>query len=244
MTVAGAARRRDGHVTQERMLEEAMTAIAEDGLSSLTMSALAERLGTSGGHILYYFGSKDLLLLAALRWSEAALAEERRALLSRRITAERKLDRFLRLYLPRGPRDPRWTLWIELWARTPGNSALGEAQEELDRGWHEDLEALLAGGVARRRFAPLDAAARASELLALLDGLSTRVVLGQQSGRDPRPALEVARSAVRALVTPYAPDAGEGPGVAAEGPGVAGGGPGVAAEGPGSIGNTPDGAAS
>ncbi|MEV6247587.1 TetR/AcrR family transcriptional regulator [Streptomyces sp. NPDC051742] len=203
--MARTARRRDGHVTQERMLEEAMAAIAEDGLASLTMSALAERLGTSGGHILYYFGSKDLLLLAALRWSEAALAEERRALLSRRTTAERKLDHFLRLYLPRGPRDPRWTLWIELWARTPGNSALREAQEELDRGWQEDLEALLSAGVARRRFAPLDAGARASELLALLDGLSTRVVLGQESGRDPRPALEAARSAARALVAPYAP---------------------------------------
>jgi AcrR family transcriptional regulator len=182
------------------MLEEAMAAIAEDGLASLTMSALAERLGTSGGHILYYFGSKDLLLLAALRWSEAALAEERRALLARRITAERKLDLFLRLYLPRGPRDPRWTLWIELWARTPGNPALREAQAELDAGWQEDLEALLTAGAARGRFAPLDADARASELLALLDGLSTRVVLGQEPGRDPRPALEIARSAARALI--------------------------------------------
>ncbi|MEV7566456.1 TetR/AcrR family transcriptional regulator [Streptomyces tanashiensis] len=201
--MAGAARRRDGHVTQERMLEEAMAAIAENGLASLTMSALAERLGTSGGHILYYFGSKDLLLLAALRWSEAALAEERRALLARRVTAERKLDLFLRLYLPRGPRDPRWTLWIELWARTPGNAALREAQAELDTGWQEDLEALLAAGAARRRFAPLDAGARASELLALLDGLSTRVVLGQETGPDPRPALETARSAARALIPPY-----------------------------------------
>ncbi|MFD7570572.1 TetR family transcriptional regulator C-terminal domain-containing protein [Streptomyces sp. NPDC059810] len=148
--------------------------------------------------------------------------------------AELTLDRFLRLYLPRGPRDPRWTLWIELWARTPGNSALGEAQEELDRGWHEDLEALLAGGVARRRFAPLDAAARASELLALLDGLSTRVVLGQASGRDPRPALEVARSAVRALVAPYAPDAGDGPDGSGDGTGVAD-------DRPGAVGNSPDG---
>ncbi|MGW7428050.1 TetR/AcrR family transcriptional regulator [Streptomyces sp. NPDC054861] len=197
------ARRRDGHITQERMLEEAMAAIAEDGLAALTMSALAERLGTSGGHILYYFGSKDLLLLAALRWSESALADERRSLLSRRLTAERKLDLFLRLYLPRGPRDPRWTLWIELWARTPANESLGEAQRELDRGWQEDLEALLAKGVAQRRFAPMDAAevtARASELLALLDGLSTRVVLGQEQGRDPRPALEAARAAAARLV--------------------------------------------
>lgn len=188
-----------------------MTAIAEDGLASLTMSALAERLGTSGGHILYYFGSKDLLLLAALRWSEAALAEERRALLARRTTAERKLDLFLRLYLPRGTRDPRWTLWIELWARTPGNSALREAQDELDRGWQEDLEALLTAGVERRRFAPLDAAARASELLALLDGLSTRVVLGQESRRDPRPALEAARSAARRLIPPYAAEDADTP---------------------------------
>ncbi|MFE2010356.1 TetR/AcrR family transcriptional regulator [Streptomyces sp. NPDC059491] len=209
--MAGAARRRDGHVTQERMLEEAMTAIAEDGLASLTMSALAERLGTSGGHILYYFGSKDLLLLAALRWSEAALAEERRALMARRLTAERKLDLFLRLYLPRGPRDPRWTLWIELWARTPGNGSLREAQEELDQGWQQDLEALLAAGVARRRFAPLDTAARASELLALLDGLSTRVVLGQKSRGDPRPALEAARSAARLLIAPYPPGEDDGP---------------------------------
>ncbi|MEU7072836.1 TetR/AcrR family transcriptional regulator [Streptomyces narbonensis] len=204
--MAGAARRRDGNVTQERMLEEAMAVIAEQGLTSLTMSALAERLGTSGGHILYYFGSKDLLLLAALRWSEAALAGERGALLARRIPAERKLDLFLRLYLPRGPRDPRWTLWIELWARTPGNTALREAQDALDRDWQEDLETLLAAGVARRRFAPLDATARASELLALLDGLSTRVVLGQDSGRDARPALEAARSAARLLIAPYAPD--------------------------------------
>ncbi|MEU5217135.1 TetR/AcrR family transcriptional regulator [Streptomyces sp. NPDC020807] len=200
--MAGAARRRDGSVTQERMLEEAMAAIAEDGLAALTMSALAERLGTSGGHILYYFGSKDLLLLAALRWSETALAEERRALLARRITAERKLDLFLRLYLPRGPRDPRWTLWIELWARTPGNAELRTAQAELDRGWQEDLEEVLTAGVTRRRFAPLDAPARASELLALLDGLSTRVVLGQESGRDARPALEAARAAARLLVPP------------------------------------------
>lgn len=178
-----------------------MAAIAEDGLASLTMSALAERLGTSGGHILYYFGSKDLLLLAALRWSEAALAEERRALLARRVAAERKLDLFLRLYLPRGPRDPRWTLWIELWARAAGNDALREAQVELDRSWQEDLENLLATGVARGRFAPLDTTARASELLALLDGLSTRVVLGQ----GPEGALEVARSAALALVPRGAP---------------------------------------
>ncbi|MFJ7068546.1 TetR/AcrR family transcriptional regulator [Streptomyces sp. NPDC101115] len=182
------------------MLEEAMTAIAEDGLAALTMSALAERLGTSGGHILYYFGSKDLLLLAALRWSEAALAEERRQLLARRLSAPRRLDLFLGLYLPRGPRDPRWTLWIELWARIPANEELRAAQRELDRAWQDDLEALLTKGVERGHFAPTDVPARASELLALLDGLSTRVVLADDPVAAPRAALESARRAAELLV--------------------------------------------
>ncbi|MGP3685039.1 TetR/AcrR family transcriptional regulator [Streptomyces sp. IBSNAI002] len=200
--MAGAARRRDGQVAQERMLEEAMAAIAEDGLAALTMSALAERLGTSGGHILYYFGSKDRLLLEALRWSEAQLTVERSELMSRRVTAGRKLALFVELYLPRGPRDPRWTLWIELWARTASNEPLRAAQQEIDDGWQRDLESLLAKGVAQGRFAAgLDVPGRASELLALLDGLSTRVVLGQP-GSDRPLALERARSAAAALVPP------------------------------------------
>ncbi|MFB6673860.1 TetR/AcrR family transcriptional regulator [Streptomyces sp. NPDC057684] len=197
--MAATARRRDGQVAQERMLEEAMTAIAEDGLASLTMSALGKRLGTSGGHILYYFGSKDRLLLEALRWSESGLADQRRALLSRRVTAERKLDQFVELYLPRGPRDPRWTLWIELWARTSTDEALREAQDELDRGWQEDLETLLDRGVEQGRFAPLDTAERASQLLALLDGLSTRIVIGQR-GVERSAVLATARSAAERLV--------------------------------------------
>ncbi|MFB6783190.1 TetR/AcrR family transcriptional regulator [Streptomyces sp. NPDC056352] len=198
--MAATTRRRDGHLARERMLEEAMTAIAEDGLAGLTMSALAKRLGTSGGHILYYFGSKDRLLLEVLGWSESVLAEERRALLAGRAGAERKLGQFVELYLPRGPRDPRWTLWIELWARTASNEPLRQAQAEIDRGWQEDLESLLAKGVRQGRFAEdLDTAARASELLALLDGLSTRVVLGQR-GADRASALRMALSATERLV--------------------------------------------
>lgn len=195
-----ATRRRDGHLARERMLEEAMTAIAEDGLAGLTMSALAKRLGTSGGHILYYFGSKDRLLLEVLGWSESALAEERRTLLAGRTGAERKLGQFIELYLPLGLRDPRWTLWIELWARTASNEPLRQAQAEIDRGWQEDLESLLAKGVRQGRFAEdLDTATRASELLALLDGLSTRVVLGQR-GADRASALRMALSATERLV--------------------------------------------
>ncbi|MDI2126418.1 TetR/AcrR family transcriptional regulator [Yinghuangia seranimata] len=180
------------------MLEEAVTAIAENGLAGLTMAGLAERLGTSGGHILYYFGSKDQLLLAALRWSEDKLAEERTAVLARRVQPPRKLDLFLDLYLPVGARDPRWMLWIELWARTAGNDELRSAQEEIDAGWQRDLAAILADGTARGAFTVDELDADTSELLALLEGLSTRVVLGL-AGATRADALTAARRAAARL---------------------------------------------
>ncbi|MFI1579819.1 TetR/AcrR family transcriptional regulator [Embleya sp. NPDC020630] len=194
-----ATRRRDGRIAQDRMLEEAVAAIAENGLAALTMSGLAERLGTSGGHILYYFGSKDQLLLAALRWSEDRLTEERTRLLARRVAADRKLDLFLDLYLPVGPRDPRWMLWVELWARTAGNAELLAAQDEIDLGWQRDLATVLARGAAKGVLVVDDPAMAASELLALLEGLSTRTVLGL-GGTTREGALVLARRATGRLV--------------------------------------------
>ncbi|WP_439675178.1 TetR/AcrR family transcriptional regulator [Embleya sp. MST-111070] len=194
-----ATRRRDGRIAQDRMLEEAVAAIAENGLAALTMSGLAERLGTSGGHILYYFGSKDQLLLAALRWSEDRLTEERTRLLARRVAADRKLDLFLDLYLPVGPRDPRWMLWVELWARTAGNAELLAAQDEIDLGWQRDLAAVLARGAAKGVLVVDDPAVAASELLALLEGLSTRTVLGL-GGTTREGALVLARRATGRLL--------------------------------------------
>lgn len=196
-----AARRKDGRIAQDRMLAEAVAAIAEDGLAALTMAGLAERLGTSGGHILYYFGSKDQLLLAALRWSEERLAAERAELLARRVRAPRKLDLFFALYLPDGPRDPRWMLWLELWARTAGNDELRHAQEEIDRGWQADLERVLGSGAERGAWVVEEVATAASDLLALLEGLSTRVVLGL-AGTGREDALRAARRAAGRLGAP------------------------------------------
>ncbi|MFD6418128.1 TetR/AcrR family transcriptional regulator [Streptomyces sp. NPDC060194] len=203
-----AEQRRPGNDLRTRTLEEATAVIAEHGLASLTMASLAKRLGTSGGHLLYYFRSKDLLLVEALRYSEAALTEERAALLTRRVRPARRVELFVDLYLPAGPRDPRWMLWIELWARAGTNAELRSAQEELDRGWQRDLEAVIARGVDLGAFAVDDVAGRSAQLLALLDGLSTRVVLSQ-SGTERAQATALAHSAAAALI-PRSADAGEG----------------------------------
>src|SRR4051812_12082929 len=100
----------------------AMAAIADRGLAELTIAGLGREVGMSSGHVLYYFGSKDELLLQTLEWSEDQLGAERRALLSRPVPPRERLEAVVDLYLADGPRDPRWVLWSEVWTR----SQLGE----------------------------------------------------------------------------------------------------------------------
>ncbi len=155
-----------------------MAAITEHGLAELTMAGLARRLGTSGGHILYYFGSKDQVLVETLRWSEERLAPRRAELVAGSAPAGERLAGYVDLYLPTGAADPRWLLWVDVWSRTIAVPELREAQAELDRGWHEDLVRLVDDGVRAGEFAPTDAEAFSVRLRAMLDGFSTQIVIG------------------------------------------------------------------
>ena len=63
--------------SREKILKAAMDAISERGMFALRMQDVGERVGMSPGHILYYYRSKQRLLLETLRWSEDRLAEPR-----------------------------------------------------------------------------------------------------------------------------------------------------------------------
>ncbi|MHA6759147.1 TetR/AcrR family transcriptional regulator [Streptacidiphilus sp. PAMC 29251] len=163
---------------REEVFAAAMAAIAEHGLAELTMAGLGRRLGMSGGHLLYYFGSKDQLLLETLRWSEDELGERRRAALAAPASAVARLDAYVALYLPTGPGDPRWTLWVEVWGRSLAVESMRTGQAAIEAAWRTDLIALLREGISAREFRPVAPARFAVRLSALLDGFGTPVVTG------------------------------------------------------------------
>lgn len=156
-----------------------METIAEQGLERLTMAGLGRIVGMSSGHLLYYFKSKDELLLQTLQWSEEQLGAERRTALARQIPARERLDIFVSLYLPEGHRDPAWALWLEVWNRSQNaDDEVRARQLELELAWHRDLVALLVEGMARGEFRTVDADRYATRLRALLDGFGTHLVVG------------------------------------------------------------------
>ncbi|MCT9007184.1 TetR/AcrR family transcriptional regulator [Streptomyces sp. NPDC054766] len=171
---------------REEVLAVAMEMIAERGLEKLTMAALGREVGMSSGHLLYYFRSKDELLLRTLEWSEGRLGAERGRLLAARGTARERLDAYVSLYVPDGHRDPHWTLWLEVWNHSQNaDDDARERQVAIEGAWHRDLVALLAEGVSRGEFRAVDPDRFAARLRALLDGFSIHVAIGLRgTGRD------------------------------------------------------------
>ncbi|WP_406429779.1 TetR/AcrR family transcriptional regulator [Streptomyces sp. NBC_01589] len=174
-----APRRRNTAPPREEVLAAAMATIAERGLDGLTMAGLGREVSMSSGHLLYYFRTKDELLLQALEWSEGRLGTQRSELLARQTPVRERLDAYVDLYIPDGHRDPHWTLWLEVWNRSQNADADARArQAAIERAWHRDLVALLAEGASRGEFRAVDAERYATRLRALLDGFSIHVAIG------------------------------------------------------------------
>ncbi|MGW2421813.1 TetR/AcrR family transcriptional regulator [Streptomyces sp. NPDC001709] len=201
--MAGAARARKNAPPREEVLAAAMDMIAERGLEKLTMAALGREVGMSSGHLLYYFRSKDELLLQTLEWSEGRLGAERGRLLTRPGTAHERLSAYVDLYVPDGHRDPHWTLWLEVWNRSQNADDDARArQSAIEGAWHRDLVALIAEGVSRGEFRRVDADRFAARLRALLDGFSIHVAIGLR-GTDRDQVLSHVREFIEdALVVP------------------------------------------
>lgn len=162
---------------REQVLSATLEMVAEQGLSKVTMASLAARLGTSGGHLLYYFGTRNGLLLETLRWSEAQYAVQRAPILEKAAAGEAGIDTlvsFAEVFLALDQKDPRWLLWLELWARAPYDAELAAAQRDIDADWHADLVRLL--GDCAPDLA--DHGGTSERLRAMWDGFSIGIVTG------------------------------------------------------------------
>jgi AcrR family transcriptional regulator len=170
---------------RRRVLLAAVDAFAERGAQGVRLKDISDRVGMSPGHILYYFGRKDRVLLETLRWSESELASARRAELARYRSPWRAIERFVDLYLPVSASDPRWNLWAQVSAQPPGDAEGQQQIAELERGWIADLAEWVARGVETGAFGSVDHEAFALRWVLLMNGIAEQVRL-EVPGHDER----------------------------------------------------------
>jgi AcrR family transcriptional regulator len=171
--VATQREHRDGNERREHVLNAAMEAIAEVGVDKLRMTDIAKKAGMTPGHILYYFGRKDRILVETLHWSETELERRRAEALAGIPDPHGKLQQFIVLYLPTGRDDMRWRLWTQVWAHPQRDP---ETLAELERSfetWRRDLAGILEAGDMTS-----DAATVATLICYALDGISVDYLTG------------------------------------------------------------------
>jgi AcrR family transcriptional regulator len=194
----GPASTENGQRSRERVLQAALDLITEAGIDQLRVAEIARRAAMSSGQVMYYFTSKEHILLETLAWQDQQDSRQARAALAKVTGAWRQLERFIGFYLPAGPADPTWILWLEAWARAPHDRQVTQLMEDLWRPWREELAAIVARGVQEGAFTPPAAIDDFTlRFAAQLDGLAI-VSLRQMHRPTRKHVVDLAMTAARA----------------------------------------------
>lgn len=167
-----------GAATRAKVLAAALTAIAEVGPDRVRVQDVADRAGISTGHVMYYFGSRDRILIDTLLLSEADLTEQLAQRVRRASGPVEAIEKLTRIYLPSGPNDVRWKLWAQLIARPPTDPETLQHLATVIDAWAQSLAAVLSAGVDEGLLTCEDPADLAYRTCRLMDGYSLEVLLG------------------------------------------------------------------
>ena len=161
-----------------KVLKAAMEVMAEVGPDRVRVQDIAARAGMSAGHVMYYFGNRDRILVDTLLQSEADLVAARDRRVASAESPREALDRLVRLYLPSGAHDVRWKLWAQLVARPPQDADTLRAYAAVIDSWAEALACVVREGAAAGAFVCDDADELAYRTCRLMDGYALEVLLG------------------------------------------------------------------
>jgi AcrR family transcriptional regulator len=187
-----------GRPARQRILAAAVRRIAREGIEGVRIARIAMDAGVSPALVHYHFATREELLAEALDYSYN-YAEERRISSGSEAASTHagRLELMLDGCLPSSPElHDDWLLWLELWHQAARNEELRPFAGELYSRLHAWFADEIAAGVAAGEFSRCDPDEVADRILALLDGVGVRTIVG-----DPQMTLARARQTVRAAVS-------------------------------------------
>ena len=165
-----------GDRRRRQIVEAALEEIRAQAVADVQLAAIAARAELRPSHVLYYFGSRDEVLIAAVAHAEEQLAGGRGERLRAIADPTERLAAFVDAYLPDDRHDPVWKLWIEGWLRSPSRAEFTAVGQEADRGWMDDLVACLEHVTAAGGTLPEPEPVSARRFIWFLDGLAVHVL--------------------------------------------------------------------
>jgi AcrR family transcriptional regulator len=190
------------------MLRAAAELICERGFGDTRIADVAKRAGVSSALVIYYFGTRDRLLVDALRHSEESFYEAAEKMLAEVTSLRERLSLLIKwTCVPQADNEipGSWGLWFDLWAQAFRHDEVKAGRVELDARWRRMIVDTIKSAEASDELdVDIDARMFALEFSALLDGLSIQVALDDPEV-DSDVAYEIAmRFAERELKLPPA----------------------------------------
>jgi AcrR family transcriptional regulator len=158
------------------MLRAAAELICERGFGDTRIADVAGRAGVSSALVIYYFGTRDRLLVDALRYSEESFYEAAEQMLAEIPSLRERLSLLIQWTCVREGADETpgaWGLWFDLWAQAFRHDEIKAGRAELDSRWRK----MIVDALDSSELSAKDKRMFALEFGALLDGLSIQVAL-------------------------------------------------------------------
>ncbi|TMO46904.1 transcriptional regulator BetI [Pseudoalteromonas ruthenica] len=188
-------------VRRQQLIDATLNSVAELGLHATTINSISKRAGLSSGIISHYFGGKQGLIEATVRY----LLTQLKINLLAKTTADNTLSPRERLNLivesnfaPVQQQHDSTRTWLSFWAQSLHDPALFRLQQVNSRRLRSNLQ------VSLNTLMPRDKAKQAAELAAgMIDGLWLRCVLSCGEADDFHHAEQLSKSYIDTLIAQF-----------------------------------------
>ncbi len=164
----------------------AFSVIAKRGLARVTVREIAREAGFTTGALVYYFKSKDQVLIQASEYSGHVV----RARMEHHETTRTGIDALKHVVHQALPMTPEmrgtWNVWLGFWDRATHNKDVRTITELRYKEWQGRIATLVKNAQAEGEIASdVDPVRAAQSVVSLIDGIGVRVLLtgGEISAR-------------------------------------------------------------
>ncbi|MCG8519980.1 MAG: transcriptional regulator BetI [Pseudomonadales bacterium] len=178
---------------RQQLIDATMASIAELGMQNTTIVSISKRAGMSSGIISHYFGGKQGLIEAALRYLLDQLGREFRERIVRTDgSALQRLDCIVESNFSEFQRsDLAAKTWLSFWARSMHEPGLQRLQQINNARLYSNLRYAFAMALP-----PAPATAAARQTAAMIDGFWLRSALSL----DPEESFEAGETLCKRFV--------------------------------------------
>lgn len=158
----------------------ALRVIMRSGVGGLTVREVAREAGFTTGALTHYFTSKDQVLIQASEYAATLMRPAMERAGQDRV-ALRALRKVVEMALPSTPElRGYWRVWLGFWERAGYNQEVARVMRDRYAEWCGRLAEILRRARDQGEVPSIvDPALAAQEIVALVDGVSVQVLLGE-----------------------------------------------------------------